>query len=77
MSDGITTSVAYALGGIMANGTLCVYDGRGGGSFIMGATAESLKVAKKWKTRAGVERFVLRETAAGSNWTYCIIMIDA
>lgn len=68
--------VEFMLGGVMGNGTLCLYDGRAGGSFIMGATDAVRAVAKRWKTRAGVERFIAKETAAGSNWTYTILMVD-
>lgn len=67
----------FMLGGVAPRTSLlCLYDGRSGGSFIMGATGEAMRVAKRWKTRAGIERFIARERAAGSDWTYTILMVD-
>lgn len=36
------------------------------------ATPEDLAAARKWKTWEGAERFIAREKAAGSNWTYAL-----
>lgn len=35
-------------------------------------TPEDLEAARAWKTREGAERFIAREQAAGSNWTYAL-----
>lgn len=40
-------------------------------------TPEDLAAARTWKTREGAERFIEREKAAGSNWTYALWPVSA
>jgi hypothetical protein len=40
------------------------------------AKREELEEARRWKTRAGIERFIKREREAGSGWTYALLPVE-
>ncbi len=46
------------------------------GSFLTYSDS-GLRLARKWKTLSGIYRFVEKEKAAGSNWTYSIFPVWA
>ena len=37
---------------------------------------ENIKYAKRWATRAGVERFIASEQKAGADWGYLILVVE-
>ena len=65
----------YALIGYIAGETRFSVFGRNG-NFIGFNGPEILKLAKRWQTRAGVERFIEAERKAGSVWGYLVMPVD-
>ena len=46
------------------------------GNFIGFNSQEILKLAKRWQTRAGVERFIEGEQKAGTVWGYLVLPVE-
>ena len=46
------------------------------GNFISYNGPEILKLAKRWSTRAGVERFILGEQKAGTVFGYLVLPVE-
>lgn len=66
----------YVLGGISGL-SLSLYDG---GFFqSVAPTPDGIPFgrARRWKTYAGIQRFIRKERAAGSDWQYVVIPVPA
>ena len=65
----------YLLGGLLQkSGNEFLYLFGRNGRFISLNDVGTYKLAKRWKSLAGVERFIAREVAGGSNWSYCVLI---
>ena len=65
----------YILIGYIDGKTMPYVFGRNG-NFISYNMPEILKLAKRWQTRAGVERFIEGEQKAGSDWGYLVQVVE-
>ena len=62
------------LGYVIGKSTPSIYARNG--NFIGFNGLEVLKLAKRWQTRGGVERFIEAEQKAGSVWGYLILPVS-
>ena len=67
--------VQFILIGYVNGETMPYVFGRNG-NFISYNLPENLKLAKRWATREGVERFIVSEQKAGADWGYLILPVE-